>query len=81
MAAEKQKLSDCYKDLGKLCYQALKRGEKPDFAEEVAKIDAALKRIGELQERRNVTDVDVPEEEPKAEPTAEEPDFVLVDEA
>ncbi len=79
VAAEKQKLSDCYKDLGKLCYQALKRGEKPDFADEVAKIDATLKRIGELQERRNVTDVDVPAEEHKAEPTAEEPDFVVVD--
>ena len=84
VAAEKQKLSDCYKDLGKLCYQALKKGEKPDFADEVAKIDAALKRIEVLRERRNVTNVDVPaeepkEEEPNPEPTAEEPDFVLVD--
>ena len=79
VAAEKQKLSDCYKDLGKLCYQALKKGETPDFAAEVAKIDAALKRIEVLRERRNVTHVDVPAEEPKPEPAAAEPDFVLVD--
>ncbi len=79
VAAEKQKLSDCYKDLGKLCYQALKKGETPDFSAEVAKIDAALKRIEELKARRDVTGVDVPAEEPKAEPTAAEPDFVIVD--
>ena len=79
VAAQKQQLSDCYRDLGKLCYQALKKGETPDFAAEVAKIDAALKRIEVLRERRNVTHVDVPAEEPKPEPTAAEPDFVLVD--
>lgn len=83
VAAEKQKLSDAYKDLGKRCYEALKSGQMPDFAAEVAAIDAALARIEALQDRRNVTRVTVEpraEEERKPEPTASEPDFILVNE-
>ena len=89
VAAEKQRLSDCYRDLGKLCYQAMKRGETPDFPAEVAKIDAALRSIAELKDRRNVTQVEV-EAEPEitvepapdapAEPAAEETDFVIPEE-
>ena len=88
VAAEKQRLSDAYRDLGKLCYQALKKGETPDFSAEEAKIDALLAKIAELKDRRNVTDVDTeptvtvePMAEPAAEaPAAQEPDFVIVEE-
>ena len=85
VAAEKQKLSDCYKDLGKRCYQAVKNGESLDFAAEIAKIDEALARIEALKDRRDVTNV-APQPEPeveaeeKSEPTADEPDFVIVEE-
>lgn len=65
VAAHKQLLSDSYRDLGKLCYQAMKRGETPDFPEEVAKIDAALAHITALKNRRNVTDVQT---EPESDP-------------
>lgn len=77
VAAEKQKLSDHYKALGKLCYQAAKRGEHADIAELVAKIDESLKRIEELKESRDVTVEPAPRAE---EPEAKEPDFVIVDE-
>ena len=81
VAAEKQKLSDAYRDLGKLCYQAMKQGDTPDFPAEVAKIDELLHRIADLKDRRNVTDVQT---EPKVTvepaPAAEEPDFVIVEE-
>ena len=77
VAAEKQKLSDHYKALGKLCYQAAKRGETPDMAELVAKIDESLKRIEELKDSRDVTVEPAPKAE---EPKAEETDFVIVDE-
>ena len=83
VAAEKQKLSDCYKDLGKRYYQAVKNGESLDLTAEIAKIDEALARIEALKDRRDVTSVTVeakPEEPPKAEPTAAEPDFVIVEE-
>ena len=87
VAAQKQQLSDCYRDLGKLCYQAMKRGEPPDFPAEVAKIDALLADIAALKDRRNVTDVQT-EPEPTVEPSmdvpevpeANEPDFVIVEE-
>jgi len=65
IAAEKQKLSDRYQALGKLCYQAAKRGETPDTAELVAQIDESLRRIEELKDSRDVTP---------------DPDFVTVDE-
>lgn len=87
IAAEKQRLSDCYKDLGKLCYQAIKRGEMPDFPAEIAKIDESLRYIESLKGRRNVTDVEVEPKTAEAEPevvkpdiTAEEQDFILVEE-
>lgn len=91
VAAQKQKLSDCYKDLGKRCYQAVKNGESLDFAAEIAKIDEVLAQIDALKDRRDVTSVtvevqpeDIPvpaaEEVPQAEPTADEPDFVIVEE-
>ena len=83
VAAEKQKLSDCYKDLGKRYYQAVKNGETPDLAAEIAKIDEALARIEALKDRRDVTSVTVeskPEEAPQTEPTADEPDFIIVEE-
>ena len=84
VAALKQQLSDSYRDLGKLCYQAMKRGETPDFPAEVAKIDELLAHIAVLKDRRNVTDVQTEPEvtvEPAMDvPDAEEPDFVIVEE-
>lgn len=93
VAALKQQLSDAYRDLGKLCYQATKRGDTPDFPDEVAKIDALLTGIATLKDRRNVTNVQTEPEvtaEPEVtvepapdtagEPVAEEPDFVIVEE-
>lgn len=84
VAAQKQQLSDCYRDLGKLCYQAMKRGEALDFPAEVAKIDELLASIAAMKDRRNVTDVQTEPEvtvEPATEvPEADEPDFVLVEE-
>ena len=81
VAAEKQRLSDAYRDLGKLCYQAVKQGVTPELAQEIARIDEALKRIDDLTDRRNVTNV-TPEPEITVEPTptADEPDFVIVEE-
>ena len=70
VAAEKQKLSDLYRNLGKLYYQAVKSGEAAELSTEIAKIDEALKRLEELKDRRNV--------EPDV--TAEESDFVIVEE-
>ena len=83
VAAEKQKLSDCYRDLGKRCYQAVKNGENPDFAAEIAAIDEVIARINAIRDRRDVTGVTVevrPEEETASAPTAEEPDFIIVEE-
>ena len=83
VAAEKQKISDAYRDLGKRYYQAVKKGEPADLTAEIAAIDAALARIEALKDRRNVTNVTVEsksQEEPKTEPAADEPDFVIVEE-
>ncbi len=84
VAAEKQKLSDAYKDLGKRYYQAVKNGQTPDLSAEVAKIDEALARIDALKDRRDVTNVrpepEVTVETPDEAPTADEPDFVIVEE-
>ena len=83
VAAQKQQLSDCYRDLGKLCYQAMKRGEALDFPAEVARIDELLASIAAMKNRRNVTDVQTEPEvtvEPAAEvPEAAETDFVIVE--
>ena len=90
VAALKQQLSDSYRDLGKLCYQAMKQGETPDFTGEITKIDGLLSTIAALQDRRNVTDVqtepkvtvepaaDIPAE-PEV-PEADAPDFIIVEE-
>ena len=84
VAAEKQKLSDCYKDLGKRYYQAVKNGETPDMTAEIAKIDEALARIDALKDRRDVTNVrpepEVTVEPANEAPTADEPDFIIVEE-
>lgn len=83
VAAEKQKLSDAYKDLGKRYYKAVKNGETADLAAEIAAIDAALARIENLKDRRNVTNVTVEpksEKDFKTEAAAENPDFVIVEE-
>lgn len=77
IAAEKQKLSERYQALGKLCYQAAKRGETPDIADLVAQIDESLKRIEDLKDSRDVTVEPAPKAE---EPEAKDPDFVIVDE-
>ena len=81
VAAEKQKLSDAYRDLGKRYYQAVKAGQTPDLAQEIARIDEALKRIDDLADRRNVTNV-TPEPEITVDPPppADEPEFVIVEE-
>ena len=83
IAAEKQKLSDAYRALGKLCYEAMKRDESLVCDEQIARIDAILARIGELKTRRDVE----PDVTPAADPetvtdpiTADETDFVLVEE-
>ena len=57
VAAEKQRLSDAYRDLGKRYYQALKRGECADLTQEIAQIDEILRRIENLMDRRDVTNV------------------------
>ena len=81
VAAEKQKLSDAYRDLGKRYYQAVKQGLTPDLSQEIARIDEALKRIDDLTDRRNVTNVSPePEVTTDPTPTADEPDFVIVEE-
>ena len=87
MAAEKQKLSDAYRDLGKRYYQSVKQGLTPDLTAELAAIDEALARIDALADRRNVTNVASeapaePEAAPveKPVPAADEPDFVIVEE-
>ena len=84
LAAEKQKLSDCYKDLGKRYYQAVKNGETPHLTAEIAKVDEALARIDALKDRRDVTNVrpepEVTVEPANETPTADEPDFIIVEE-
>ncbi len=70
VAAEEQKLRELYQSLGKLCYQNAKRGADchgPEFDEWVAKIDAGIKKVNDLKDRKNVTEV-----------VADEDDFVDV---
>lgn len=83
IAAEKQKLADAYRTLGKLCYEAIKQDESLVCDEQIARIDAILARIAELKGRRDVEpNVTVePAPEPACEPvTADETDFVIVEE-
>ena len=85
VAAEKQKLSDAYRDLGKRYYQALKRGESADLTQEIAQIDEILRRIENLMDRRDVTNLGAEpqsagEAPAAAEPTAEGPEYIIVEE-
>lgn len=83
IAAEKQKLSDAYRALGNLCYEAIKQDASLVCDEQIARIDAILARLEELKTRRNVE----PDVTPAAAPetttdpiTADETDFVIVEE-
>ncbi|MBE6951110.1 MAG: hypothetical protein E7451_07215 [Ruminococcaceae bacterium] len=80
VAAEKQKLSEAYQALGKLCYQALKQDESLVCDEQIARIDEILKRLEELKDRRNVEPEVSVEPKVTVEPTVESPDFVIVEE-
>ena len=82
IAAEKQKLSDAYRALGKLCYDAMKRNESLICDQQIARIDAILTRIEELKLRRDVEFRDAEfRDTPEADPiTADETDFVIVEE-
>ena len=58
VAAEEQRIRESYQALGKLYFQASRKGEEltgAAFDEQCAKIEASLKRISELKERRDVT--------------------------
>ena len=62
----------------------MKSGEPADLAAEIAKIDEALARIDALKDRRDVTNVrpepEVTVEPANEAPTADEPDFIIVEE-
>ena len=58
VASEEQKIREAYQALGKLYYQASREGKElngPDFADQCRKVDASIKRIKELKDRKNVT--------------------------
>lgn len=58
VAAEEQKIRECYQALGKLYFQSTRKGVEPsgaDFAEQCRKIEERLKRINELKNRQDVT--------------------------
>ena len=82
IAAEKQKLSDAYRALGKLCYEAIKQDASLVCDEQIARIDAILARLEELKTRRNVEpNVTSSAPETVTDPiTADETDFVIVEE-
>ena len=82
IAAEKQKLSDAYRALGKLCYEAIKQDASLVCDEQIARIDAILARLEELKSRRNVEpNVTPTADETVTDPiTADETDFVIVEE-
>ena len=72
VAAEEQKIREAYQALGKLCYQANKEGKAlggEEFDAQYAKVDAAMARIKELKDRKNVT----------ADVVADDEDFVIVE--
>ena len=69
VAAEEQKIKECYVSLGKLCYNAAKSGldaSGAEFDELYSRIDASNERIRQLRDQNQVT----------AEPYAEDADFV-----
>ncbi len=57
VAAEEQKIRECYQALGKLYYQAVKGGMAPDqdAAGYCERIDASLRRIADLKGSHDVT--------------------------
>ena len=57
VAAEKQKLADAYRDLGKHYYQSVRQGKAADLTQEMNRIDEILRNLENLKDRRNVTDV------------------------
>ena len=68
---------DCFVGFGTV------HADMEGLTDEVERIDALLAKIAGLQDRRNVTDVDTEPTvtvEPKPEPTADEPDFIIVEE-
>lgn len=72
VAAEEQKIRSAYQALGKLYYKATQENKDltgAEFAEQCAKVDAALKRIRELRDHKDVT----------GETYADEEDFVTVE--
>ena len=76
VAAEEQKVREAYQALGKLYYQASRDGKDltgEAFTAQIAKADAAIARIKELRDRKNVTD-DV-----TGDVTAVDEDFVTVE--
>ena len=83
IAAEKQKLNDAYRALGRLCYDAMKADKSLVCDDQIARIDGILARIDELKSRRSAapeaapTPAPTPAEEPI---TADETDFVIVEE-
>ena len=81
IVAQEQRIRESYQALGKLCYKAYKEGQEPKGAEFDAhyeKIETCMKRIEELRDNKKVT-VE-PTQAPQSDVTAEETDFVLVDE-
>ena len=73
VASEEQKIRESYQALGKLYFQASRAGTEltgPEFADHCSRIEAGLKRIKELKNRRDVEPQTV---------YAEEEDFVTVD--
>ena len=57
VAAEEQKIRECYQALGKLYYQAVKEGMEPsgDAAGYCSRIDASLRRIADLKNSHDVS--------------------------
>lgn len=81
IAAQEQKIRESYQALGKLCYKAHNEGLElggTELQEQYDKIDACVKRIQELRDSKKVT-VE-PTQESQTDVTADETDFVLVEE-
>ena len=58
VAAEEQKVKEAYQALGKLYYNAVRTGTDltgADFADQCRRIEASIRRIKELKDRKDVT--------------------------
>ena len=80
VAAQEQKIRDCYRALGKLCYKAHKEGAAlagAEFDELYSRIDECLRHIEMVRDSRKVTVEPTPEK--PADVTADETDFVIVE--